>query len=141
MAHWSSSGPPETFSLPLSPLCLWIHGPFPAIEFVMAPSSPLPNSGDPGATLACARLIFGDLTAAERSSAARIHSTLSDPLEPLPPSDPDRMARTPSDPCSHLFPLWRWTRSVSALSPSVADTPGPPVSAHPPARTCPRPQI
>jgi hypothetical protein len=37
----------------------------------MAPSSPLPNSGDPGATLARARLNSGDLTAAERSGAAR----------------------------------------------------------------------
>jgi hypothetical protein len=35
------------------------------------------------------------------------------------------MARTPSDPCSHPFPLWRWARSVSALSPSVTDTPYP----------------
>jgi hypothetical protein len=43
----------------------------------------------------------------------------------LPPSDLDRMIQTPSDPCSRLFPLWRWTRSVSALSPSDADTPCP----------------
>jgi hypothetical protein len=64
---------PETFSPPLSPLCPWIHGPFPAIEFAVAPSSSLPNSGDPGATLARARLNSGDLTAAERSSAARSH--------------------------------------------------------------------
>jgi hypothetical protein len=42
-----------------------------------------------------------------------------------PPSDLDRTAHTSSDPCSHLSPLWRWTRSVSALSPSVADTPCP----------------
>jgi hypothetical protein len=52
MAHWSFSGPPEATSPPLSPLCPWIHGLFPAIEFDVAPSSPLPNSGDPGATLA-----------------------------------------------------------------------------------------
>jgi hypothetical protein len=36
----------------------------------MAPSSPLPNSSDPGATLACACLNSGDLTATERSGAA-----------------------------------------------------------------------
>jgi hypothetical protein len=71
MAHRSCSGPPETFSQPFSPLCPWIHGPFPAIEFVVAPSSSLPNSGDPGATLARASLNFGDLTAAERSGGAR----------------------------------------------------------------------
>ena len=39
-------------SLEFSPLCLRIHGLFPSIELVVAPSSSLPNSGDPGATLA-----------------------------------------------------------------------------------------
>jgi hypothetical protein len=71
IAHRSFSDPPETSSLPFSPLCPWINGPVPAIEFAVAPSSPLPNSGDPGATLARARLNSGDLTAAERSDAAR----------------------------------------------------------------------
>jgi hypothetical protein len=75
IAHRSFSGPPETFSLPLSPLCPWIRGLFPAIEFVVAPSSSLPNCGDPGATLARARLNSDDLTTAERSSAGRSHST------------------------------------------------------------------
>jgi hypothetical protein len=42
----------------------------PTIEFVVAPSPSLPNSGDPGATLARASLNSGDLTAAEKSSAA-----------------------------------------------------------------------
>ncbi|PWZ37102.1 hypothetical protein Zm00014a_013369 [Zea mays] len=70
MAHRSCSGPPETLSPPFSPLCPWIHGLFLAIEFAVAPSSPLPNSGDPGATLARACLSSGDFTAAERSSAA-----------------------------------------------------------------------
>jgi hypothetical protein len=71
IAHQSFSGPPETFSPPSSPLCPWIHGLFPAIEFAVAPSSSLPNSGDPRATLARACLNSGDLTAAERSGAAR----------------------------------------------------------------------
>jgi hypothetical protein len=71
MAHRSSSGPSEAFSPPFSPLCLWIHGPFPAIEFAVAPSSSLPNSGDPGTPLAHACLNSSDLTAAERNSAAR----------------------------------------------------------------------
>jgi hypothetical protein len=71
MAHRSYSGPPEAFSPSFSPLCPWIHGPFPAIEFVVAPSPSLPISGDLGATLACASLNSGDLTAAERNSAAR----------------------------------------------------------------------
>ncbi|PWZ38651.1 hypothetical protein Zm00014a_006601 [Zea mays] len=66
MAHRSFFDPPETFSLPLSPLCPWTHGLFPAIEFTMAPSSPLPNSGDPRATLAHASLSSDDLTAVER---------------------------------------------------------------------------
>ncbi|PWZ04439.1 hypothetical protein Zm00014a_035978 [Zea mays] len=70
MAHRSFSGPPETFSLPFSPLCPWIRGLVPAIEFAMAPSSPLPNSGNPEASLARACLNSGDLTAAERSDAA-----------------------------------------------------------------------
>jgi hypothetical protein len=71
IAHRSFSGPPETFSPPFSPLCPWIHGLFLAIEFVVVPSSPLPNSGDPRATLARACLNSDDLTAAERSGAAR----------------------------------------------------------------------
>jgi hypothetical protein len=37
----------------------------------MTPSSSLPYSGDPGATLARASLNSGDLTAVERSGAAR----------------------------------------------------------------------
>ena len=73
MAHWSSSGPPKATSPLLSPLYPWIHSLFPAIEFVVAPSSPLPNSGDPGATLAHACLNSGDLTAEERSGAACSH--------------------------------------------------------------------
>jgi hypothetical protein len=71
MAHRSCSGPPEAFSPPFYPLCPQIHGLFPAIEFAMAPSPSLPNSGDPGVTLACAYLNSGDFTAVERSGAAR----------------------------------------------------------------------
>jgi hypothetical protein len=78
MAHRSYSGPFEAFSSSFYPLCLWIHGLFPAIEFAMVPSPSMPNSGDPGATLARASLNSGDITAAERSSAA--HS------RPFPPS-------------------------------------------------------
>jgi hypothetical protein len=81
MAHRSYSGPPETLSPPFSPLCPWIHGPFPAIEFVVAPSSSLPNSGDPRATLARASLNSGDLTAAEKSGAAS-HTSVSPDLIP-----------------------------------------------------------
>jgi hypothetical protein len=69
MPRWSSFGPPETLSLSFSPLCPWIHGLFPAIEFVVAFSPSLSNSGDPGATLARASLNSGDLTAVERNSA------------------------------------------------------------------------
>jgi hypothetical protein len=39
----------------------------------VAPSSPLPNSGDPGATLARACLNSGDLSAVERSDDSRNH--------------------------------------------------------------------
>ena len=84
MAHRSSSGPSEAFSPPFSPLCLWIHGPFPAIEFAVAPSSSLPNSDDPGPpSHAC--LNSADFTAAERSNAARsrLFSTRSDLLRPI----------------------------------------------------------
>jgi hypothetical protein len=73
ITHRSFSGPSEATSPPLYPLCPWIHGLFPSIEFVVAPSSPLPNPGDPGATLARASLYSGDLTAVERSGAARSH--------------------------------------------------------------------
>ena len=84
IAHRSFSGPPETFSPSFSPLCSWIRGLSPANEFVVVPSPSLPNSGDPGATLAHACLNSGDLTATERSGAA--HSRLfprSDPLRPI----------------------------------------------------------
>jgi hypothetical protein len=91
IAHQSFSDPPEAFSSLFSPLYPWIHGLFPAIEFAVAPSSPLPNSGDPGATLACASLNSGDLTTAERSSAAR--SRLFPRSDP-PPYDLDRTTRT-----------------------------------------------
>jgi hypothetical protein len=84
IAHRSFSGPPETLSPPFSPLYPWIDGLFPAIEFAVAPSSPLPNSGDPGATLACASLNSGDFTTAKRSGAARSHLfPWSDPLHPI----------------------------------------------------------
>jgi hypothetical protein len=75
-AHQSCSDPPEAFSPSISPLCPWIHGPFPVIEFAVAPSSSLPNSGDPGTPLAHAFLNSGDLTTAERSRAARSRSPL-----------------------------------------------------------------
>ena len=84
MAHQSFSGPPEAFSPPFSPLCSWIHGPFLAIKFAVAPSSSLPNSGDPGATLARASLNAGNLTASERSGAARSRLfPRSDPFRPI----------------------------------------------------------
>jgi hypothetical protein len=66
--------------------------PLPATEFVVAPSSPLPNSGDPGATLARASLNSADLTAAERSGTARSH--LFPRSDPPPPFDLDQTART-----------------------------------------------
>jgi hypothetical protein len=75
MAHRSYSGPPENFSPPFSLLCPWIHGLFPAIEFTVVPSPSLPNSSDPGATLARASLNSGDLTAAETNSATRSRSS------------------------------------------------------------------
>jgi hypothetical protein len=84
MAHRSSFGPPEAFSPLFSPLYSWIHGPFPAIEFAVAPSSSLPNSGDPEDTLARASLNSSDITAAERNSATRSRpSPWSDPLRPI----------------------------------------------------------
>jgi hypothetical protein len=76
MSRRSSSGSLEAFSPPFSPLCPRIHGFFPAVEFAVASSPSLPNPGDPGATLARACLNSGDLTAAERSSAARSRSPL-----------------------------------------------------------------
>jgi hypothetical protein len=98
IAHQSFSGPPETFSPPFYPLCPWIHGLFPAIEFAVAPSPSLPNSGDPGATLARACLNSDDLTAAERSGAARSRLfPRPDPLRPIQierPGPRDTASRT-----------------------------------------------
>jgi hypothetical protein len=71
MAHRSCSGLAEAFSPSFPPFCPWIHGTSPPL-----PSSSLPNSRDPGATLACASLNFNDLTTAERSNAARSRSPL-----------------------------------------------------------------
>jgi hypothetical protein len=109
IAHRSFSSPPETFSLPFPLLCSWIRGLFPAIEFAMAPSTFLPNSGDPGATLARACLNSGDLTTAERSSAAR--SRLFPRSNPLRPIQIERLG--PRDSASRMH----------------AGRPGPPVSA------------
>jgi hypothetical protein len=148
MARQSSSGPPEAFSPPFSPLFPWIHGLFPAIEFVVAPSPSLPNSGDPGATLARASLNSGDLTAAERSDAAcsLLFSPWSDPLRPIQierPRPRDTTSRTraltPWPARQHPNP-WRWARSVSALFPSIADTPWP-TCQRSPARVRPWPWI
>jgi hypothetical protein len=123
IAHRSFSGPPETLSPSFSPLCPWIHGLFPAIEFTVAPSSPLPNSGDPGATLARARLNFGDFTATERSGAARSRLfPRSDPhrsiqIEQLGPRIPLH-ARAPDAPTHLSVPL-------AAAHPSRSDFPRP----------------
>jgi hypothetical protein len=76
MPRRSSSGPLETFSPLFSPLCPRIRCLFPAIAFAVAFSPSLPNPDDPGTTLAHACLNSGDLTAAERSSAARSRSPL-----------------------------------------------------------------
>jgi hypothetical protein len=112
MAHRSFSGPPEATSPPVSPLCPWIHGLFPAIEFVVAPSSPLPNSGDPEATLARAYLSSSDLTAMEMSGASRSHLFSLGLISPL--SDSDRMARTTGYRFAHAR-LTRPSPSVSAI--------------------------
>jgi hypothetical protein len=132
MAHRSYSGPPETFSPPFYPLCPWIHGLFPAIEFVGAFSPSLPNSSDPGATPACASLNSGDPTAAKRNSAACSRpSPWSDPLRPiqiarlrsritLRTRAPDALACLSAPKPSGAGP------ALSARSPpSVADTPWP----------------
>jgi hypothetical protein len=134
MPRRSSSGPPEAFSPPFSPFGPPIHGLFPAIEFTMAFSPSLPNSDEPGTPLAPACLNSGDLIAAEMNSAARSRSTppRSDPLLPTliawPRSRISLRARTrlhpPGPPISAQVP-WRWARSVSAPSPSIADTPWP----------------
>jgi hypothetical protein len=124
MPRQSSSGPPEAFSAPFSHLCPRIRGFFPAIEFVVAFSPSLPNPGGPGTPLAHACLNSGDLTAAERSSAARSHSTpRSDLLRPILIARPrswiplrTHAPCTPGPPISARVP-WSWARSVSALSP------------------------
>jgi hypothetical protein len=113
IAHQSFSDPPETFSQLFYPLCLWIHGLFPAIEFVVSPSPSLPNSGDLGATVARACLNYDDLTAVERSDATRshlfylglisLHPILIEWLGPVrTPSDPFEPPRTRSDPFGPL---------------------------------------
>jgi hypothetical protein len=40
--------PARGFLTAVLPSLSWIHGPFPAIKFVVSPSSSMPNSGDPG---------------------------------------------------------------------------------------------
>jgi hypothetical protein len=104
MAHRSYSGPPESFSPLFSPLCPWIRGLFPAIEFIVAPSSSLPNSDDPRATLARTSLNSGDFTAAERSGAARSRLFL---LFLSPPSDSDRTTQI-TDNASRTHTLTSW---------------------------------
>jgi hypothetical protein len=81
--HWNSSGPPEAFSPPFSPLCSQIRGLFPTTEFAVASSSSLPNPDDLGATLARACLNSGNLTTVERSSAAHSRSSLPGLISPV----------------------------------------------------------
>jgi hypothetical protein len=89
----------------------------------VAPSTPLPNSGDPGATLACANLNSGDFTAVERSGAARSRLfPRSNPLRPiqikrLGPRVPLR-ARVPNT-------LSRLSVLPTAAHPSRSDFPHP----------------
>jgi hypothetical protein len=123
IAHQSCSGPPEVFPPPFSPLCPWIRGLFPVIEFAVASSSPLPNSGDLGATLARARLNSGDLTTTERSGTARnrLFPQSNPPcqslIERLGPRVPLH-ARTP-DALTHL------SASPAVAYPSRSDFPRP----------------
>jgi hypothetical protein len=146
--HRSSSGPPEAFSLPFSPLCPRIRGLFPATEFAVAFSPSLPNPGDPKTTLACACTNFGDFTTVERSGAARSRSPPRSDLSRLiliaRPRLRDTASRTralrPGPSVSARVP-WRWARSVSAPSTSIADAPSPPISARPPVRARSRLQI
>jgi hypothetical protein len=65
------------------PLYLRIHGLFPAIEFAVAFSPSLPNPGDSETPLAHVCLNSDDLTATERSSAARSHSSLPGLISPV----------------------------------------------------------
>jgi hypothetical protein len=123
ITHRSFSCPPETFSPPFSLLCPWIHGLFPAIEFAVAPSSSLPNSDDPRATLAHAYLNSGDLTVVERSSAARSRLfPRSDPLHPIQIERPE--PRVPLCACA--------PDALTHLS-------APPAAAHPSRSDFPRP--
>jgi hypothetical protein len=123
IAHRSFSGLPETFSPPFSPLCPWTRGLFPAIEFTVEPSSPLPNSSDPGATQARACLNSSHLTAAERSGAARSRLfPRSDPLRPIQiewPGPRDTASRRAPDALTHL------SASPTAAYPSRSDSPHP----------------
>jgi hypothetical protein len=112
MVHRCFSGPPKTFSPPFYPLYKWIHGTFPAIEFAVAPSPSLPNSSDPGATLARACLNSSDLTTSERSGAAS--RTSVSPVY-FPPSDLDRTART----AGYHFAHARLTPCVGVLGPTA----------------------
>jgi hypothetical protein len=144
MAHRSCSGASEAFSPSFYPLCPWIHGLFPAIEFAVAPSSPLPNFSNPGATLARACLNSGDFTTAKRSGAARSHLfPQSDLLRPIQIERPG--PRVPlhvrvSDALSHLSaPPVATHPSRSDFPPSDLDqtirTPPPPSDLDRTART------
>jgi hypothetical protein len=100
IAHQSFSGPPEVFLPLFYPLCPWIHGLFPPIEFAVAPSPSLPHSSDPRATLPRACLNSGDLTAEERSDAAR--SCLFPRSDPLRPIQIERPEPWDTASCTHV---------------------------------------
>jgi hypothetical protein len=138
-----SSGPPKTFSPPFSPLYPRIRGLFPAIEFAVTFSPSLPNPSNLGTPLAHACLNSSDLTAAERSSAARSHSSLSGLISPVRSGshDPDRgycFAHARPAPLAHLSaPVFLGAGPArSVRSPPLSLTPLAHLSAlaHPRAR-------
>jgi hypothetical protein len=114
MANRIYSGPPEAFLPPFSPLCPWIHGPFPAIEFAVAPSSSLPNSGDPKPP------------SSRLPQLRRPHHRGEEQRRPqpfTPPTDPDRTTRTAGT-ASRTCVLRPWPAS-DPLRPILIARPGP----------------
>jgi hypothetical protein len=138
MPRRSSSGPPETFSPSFFPLCPWIHGLYCVRRGVLSLSAQPQRPQNPPSTR-LPQLRRPHRRGEEQRRPQPFTPPWSDPIRPILIARPrSRIPLRARAPCALGPPVnahvpWRWARSVSAPSPSVADIPWP-ACQHSPTR-------